>query len=272
MSIRIRYSCPHCNRRIVHHPELAGQLVICSACKGEFYEPTDPLPGKPAERALQPLPNEPRRLRVPEGSNPKHDLAVLAPRDASDLRTITEIIEAVLLDDNPPLPIPRSKGQPSALREETVQDLGKSSPSPAAPVAGVRLPPTRPGAASHLAGPSVHPLVPASVAPPAAIPAARPVAKPAIPIPVSPKPTADRPLAGVSVKQMAEELRHRGLGVALVTCDMNPLRNFEMVFSDNMTREDALAILRKYLDTLREVKSTEKPTLLKRMWQKGDHD
>ena len=40
MSIRIRYSCPHCNRRILHHPQLAGHLVICSACKGEFYEPT----------------------------------------------------------------------------------------------------------------------------------------------------------------------------------------------------------------------------------------
>ena len=56
MSLRIRYSCPYCNRRIVHHAALAGQLVICSACKGEFYEPTDPLPGKPAERALLPEP------------------------------------------------------------------------------------------------------------------------------------------------------------------------------------------------------------------------
>src|SRR6188768_2276669 len=107
MSIRIRYTCPHCNRRIVHHPELAGHLVICSACKGEFYEPTDPLPGKPAEQAMQPMAEAPRRLRVPEGSNPRHDLAVLARRDASDLRTITEIVEAVLLDDNPPLPVPQ---------------------------------------------------------------------------------------------------------------------------------------------------------------------
>jgi hypothetical protein len=69
---------------------------------------------------------------------------------------------------------------------------------------------------------------------------------------------------------MTDEIRRRGLGVALITCDMSPMRNFELAFSDNMTRDDALAMLRKYLDTLREVKSTEKPGLLKRMWKKSD--
>jgi len=239
MSIRIRYACPHCNRRIVHHPELAGQLVICSACKGEFYEPTDPLPGKPAEEALQPRPEAPRRLRVPEGSNPRHDLALLARRDASDMRTITEIVEAVLLDDGPPLPVP------------------------AAPQA------------TGLAGPKVQPLVP-TMAPPATVapkpPASRPIPKPAVPVSSPSKSAPDRPLAEMSVKQMTEELRRRGLGVALITCEMNPMRNFELGFSDNMTRDDALAILRKYLDTLREVKPTEKPGLLKRMWQKGERE
>jgi hypothetical protein len=57
------------------------------------------------------------------------------------------------------------------------------------------------------------------------------------------------------------------LGVALITCEMNPLREFELTFSENMTRDDALAILRKYLDALRDVKPAEKSGLLKRMWK-----
>src|SRR4051812_5357111 len=141
MSIRIRYACPHCNRRIVHHPELAGQLVICSACKGEFYEPTDPLPGKPAEQALPALPETPRRLRVPEGRDPKHDLAVLSRRDAHDMRTITEIVEAVLLDDNPPGVGLHNSDPVSSHAEDTINDFGyaglsgseKPRPGPAAP-------------------------------------------------------------------------------------------------------------------------------------------
>lgn len=294
MSIRIRYACPHCNRRIVHHPELAGHLVICSACKGEFYEPTDPLPGKPAEQALQPMPQEPRRLRVPEGSNPKHDLALLARRDASDLRTITEIVEAVLLDDNPPLPA--TPGKPAPRADETIHDFGYVSPGEpeqdrAAPAIPAWQPPSKPrtpgrpdpvppaksqpASAAGLAGPAMHPLVPTRRAPPTAVttpPGSRSIPKPAVPVSSSNKPTPDRPLAGLSVKQMTEELRRRGLGVALVTCDMNPLRNFELAFSDNMTRDDALAILRKYLDSLREVKSTEKPGLIKRMWKKGERE
>jgi hypothetical protein len=303
MSIRIRYACPHCNRRIVHHPELAGHLVICSACKGEFYEPTDPLPGKPAEQALAPMPETPRRLRVPEGNNPRHDLALLARRDASDLRTITEIVEAVLLDDHPPLPVPKDGNPPAPAVEETIHDFGYSSldesgkdrPKPAIPS---WEPPSKPkagsspgradlseptrsqvspasGAATTLGGPAVHPLVPtmgvpAAVAP--TTPASRSAPKPAVPVASASKPAPDRPLAGLSVKQMTEELRRRGLGIALVTCDMNPMRNFELGFSDNMTREDALALLRKYLETLREVKSTEKPGLLKRMWKKGQDE
>ena len=313
MSIRIRYACPHCNRRIVHHPELAGQLVICSACKGEFYEPTDPLPGKPAEQALQPMAEAPRRLRVPEGSNPRHDLAVLARRDASDLRSITEIVEAVLLDDNPPLPVPGPAGNsPSVRAEETIHDFGyisldepvKDSAAPAIPS---WQPPSKPRAfqppgnspgrpdavdppqsppthaprtpavqpSTGLGGPTVHPLVPTMGVPSSVVsapPAARSIPKPAVPVSTSNKSSPDRPLAGLSVKQMTEELRRRGLGVALITCDMSPMRNFELGFSDNMTRDDALAILRKYLDTLREVKSTEKPGLLKRMWKKGERE
>jgi hypothetical protein len=301
MSIRIRYACPHCKRRIVHHPELAGHLVICSACKGEFYEPTDPLPGKPAEEALQAMPEAPRRLRVPEGSNPKHDLALLSRRDASDLRTITEIVEAVLLDDNPPAP-----QTPPA--NETIQDFGylaldEPEQDRAAPAIPSWQPPARPRAfqppgnapkpdqastarrqnaagpatpqAASLSGPAVHPLVPTRAASAKVVstpPVSRSIPKPAVPVSSSSKPAADRPLAGMTVKQMTEELRRRGLGVALITCDVNPLRNFELGFSDNMTRDDALAILRKYLETLREVRSTEKPGLLKRMWQKDERE
>jgi hypothetical protein len=167
MSIRIRYSCPHCNRRIVHHPELAGHLVICSSCKGEFYEPTDPLPGKPAERALQPLPQEPRRLRVPEGINSRHDLALLARRDASDMRTITEIVEAVLLDDSLPLPAPASGHKPApAVGEETMPDFEYSSEEPgkgsAKPAIPSRQTPAKPTNPTALGGPVVQPLVPAA--------------------------------------------------------------------------------------------------------------
>jgi hypothetical protein len=50
------------------------------------------------------------------------------------------------------------------------------------------------------------------------------------------------------------------------------MRNFELVFSDNMTRDDALALLRKYLDTLREGKPADQSGLLKRMWKKSDRE
>jgi hypothetical protein len=51
MNVKIRYKCPYCGRSIEHNPAYAGSLVVCSACKGEFYEPTDPLPGRAAEKA-----------------------------------------------------------------------------------------------------------------------------------------------------------------------------------------------------------------------------
>lgn len=299
MTLRIRYTCPHCKRRIVHHPELAGQLVICSACKGEFYEPTDPLPGKPAEQALQAISGAARHLRVPEGNDPKHDLAVLARRDASDLRTITEIVEAILLDDAPPKQVPPTDSKPSPAVEETIQDFGyislsnqeDDSPKPAipswepptkprgsGPSSEARRPTPKTGAnrasVTSLAGPPVRPLVPSSAAAPASVvstpQSSRSVPKPGLPVSGPPKVTSERPLAGISVKQMTEELRRRGLGVALVTCDIGPMRNFELAFSDNMTREDAVALLRNYLDTLRTAKPNEKSGLLKRMWKKDE--
>jgi hypothetical protein len=257
------------------------------------------------------MPETPRRLRVPEGSNPRHDLALLARRDASDMRTITEIVEAVLLDDHPPLPVPGAAGNSPVRAEETIHDFGYSADDPAqgraAPAIPSWQPPSKPRAlqppsssparpdagdqakspqthaagtpaaqpSTGLGGAPVHPLVPTMGLPSSVVstpPAARSIPKPAVPVSTANKPVPDRPLAGLSVKQMTEELRRRGLGVALVTCDMSPMRNFELGFSDNMTRDDALAILRKYLDTLREVKSTEKPSLLKRMWKKGDRE
>lgn len=51
MNVKIRYKCPYCSRSIEHNPAYAGELVTCSACQGEFYEPTDPLPGRTAEKA-----------------------------------------------------------------------------------------------------------------------------------------------------------------------------------------------------------------------------
>jgi hypothetical protein len=308
MSLRIRYSCPHCGRRILHHPELAGHLVICSACKGEFYEPTDPLPGKPAEKALEPM-ERPRRLRVPEGDNPRHDLAVLSRQGAGDMRTITEIVEAVLLDDDPPLPTPAPAGQSEPAPEnvsETMHDFGyqlsgeekpaaapaipswrssasqrkpsdsdaakaaasDAAPKPAAPAA--RQAPAGPS----LAGPAVRPLVPPSNVVPTAVvaspPTQRSIPKPAVPGAAPVKPTPGAELSRLSIKQMVEELRRRGLGVALVTCDMSPMRNFELAFSDNMTRDDALALVRRYLDTLREPKTPDAGGLLKRKWRKGE--
>jgi hypothetical protein len=300
MSIRIRYSCPHCSRRIVHHAELAGQLVICSACKGEFYEPTDPLPGRPAEKALTPRAEETRRLRVPEGSNPKHDLAVLSRRDTNDFRSITELVEAVLLDDDPPLPALESQ---SSIGEETVNDFGYQKPggrsprpqlppsagpppsltppaqpapmTPPGPRAPLARPAGNPAGPNNLPGPTMRPLVPpSSFIPMAASPnpqASRSTPKPSVPTAATNRPVPAPGLAGVSIKQMVDELRRRGLGVTLITCDMAPMRNLELAFSENMTREDALALLRKYLDSLRDPNA--KPAeqgLLKRMWKKSD--
>lgn len=45
------YRCPYCSALIEHKPELAGDRVQCSSCKGEYFEPTDPLPGVKPEKA-----------------------------------------------------------------------------------------------------------------------------------------------------------------------------------------------------------------------------
>ncbi len=47
----VKYHCPYCNVFIEHQPELAGERVKCSKCQGEYFEPTDPLPGKLPEKA-----------------------------------------------------------------------------------------------------------------------------------------------------------------------------------------------------------------------------
>lgn len=47
----LKYHCPYCRVSIDHRPELAGERVVCSACKGAYYEPTDPLPGILPEKA-----------------------------------------------------------------------------------------------------------------------------------------------------------------------------------------------------------------------------
>jgi len=49
--VPIKYRCPYCDVLIEHKPELAGERVACSKCKGEYYEPTDPLPGRRPEKA-----------------------------------------------------------------------------------------------------------------------------------------------------------------------------------------------------------------------------
>jgi hypothetical protein len=280
MTMRIRYACPYCERRITHHPELAGQLVICSACKGEFYEPTDPLPGKAAEKALKPLKGEKRRLRVPVGMDQKHDLAVLSPGGSSDHRSIEEIVEAVLLDGGA-APDAGSVSEtlvdfdPVAMEEETIPKLapGRSKPK------GGKLP-----AAPKLAGPAVPSLMPPTAASPGSpppdftspVPAFRPPQKQSGGTPAAPKgtktPIVSTNLTGVSTQQMVEELRRRGLGVAMVTCEMAPMRNLQVAFSDNMTRDDAMALLRKFLDSHRggEEKQPARSGVLKRLWKSED--
>jgi len=47
----IKYHCPYCDVIIEHKPALAGERVACSKCKGEYYEPTDPLPGRRPQKA-----------------------------------------------------------------------------------------------------------------------------------------------------------------------------------------------------------------------------
>jgi hypothetical protein len=296
MSVRIRYACPHCNRRIAHHPELGGQLVICSACKGEFYEPTDPLPGKPAEKALQPLPTAPRRLRVPIDMNPKYDLAVLSRHGSSDHRSIEELVEAVMLNGDPsptegsdstegdfvkfePLDTPR----PSAATTPAARPASTPPRSPA---------PLAPTAASKLAGPPVRSLLTPTTPKPANPPPAPPQgafktsptgaspspsgAPMALPVgaghSTTPRPVPAPGLSGVSPQQMVEELRRRGLGAVLVTCEMAPARNLSLAHSDNMTADDAATLLRQYLGS--QGGPQEKPAsrggLLQRIWKSDE--
>lgn len=281
MSVRIRYSCPHCNRRILHHPELAGQLVICSACKGEFYEPTDPLPGKAAEEALQPAPLAQRTLRVPEGNNPKHDLAILSRRDANDNRSILEIVEAVLLDDE--LPLPATDGAEGKTESPRLAPMNPSWEPPSKPQSNLPTLPARPAAPAvpgkppspaaivrnqALGGPQ-SPRIPSLSGP--AVPEFRPTPKPAAPGTGLSKPIPAAGLAGVSIKQMIDELRRRGLGASLITCELGPIRNLELAFSDNMTSDDALSLLRRYLQTVEQpTKPPEPAGLLKRLWKKEE--
>lgn len=75
-------------------------------------------------------------------------------------------------------------------------------------------------------------------------------------------------LAGATPQQMLEELRRRGLGAALLTCEMAPMRKLELTFSDNMTQDDALVLMRTYLESLRDPneKPANRPGLFKRLW------
>ncbi len=54
-----RYHCPYCDAWIDHKPEWSGDRVACSKCHGEYFEPTDLVPGVRPEKAppLEPTPS-----------------------------------------------------------------------------------------------------------------------------------------------------------------------------------------------------------------------
>jgi hypothetical protein len=60
----VKYHCPYCDTLIDHQPSLAGERVACSKCKGEYYEPTDPLPGRRPQKA-EPITDSHRAMAVP---------------------------------------------------------------------------------------------------------------------------------------------------------------------------------------------------------------
>lgn len=259
MTVRIRYSCPHCERRIEHNAALAGQLVVCSACKGEFYEPTDPLPGKSAEKALKPKPEEPRTIRFPAGTpGIDNQLAILSPQGSSGMQSIEQIVEAVLLGNGTTKPA----SAPMAA-------LTSGAKPASAPFGAAATVPKTPAPAPGSITPSTKPSVPAALPPSAARPASRPAPQtpPQKPAAVHKAPIPVEGLAGVSAKQMIDELRRRGLFAVLLTAEAGNATRTTLIHSENMTDEDATSLVTKYVVSLQpEDKKPMKSGIMGRMF------
>ena len=210
MTTPIKYACPHCGRRIATKPELAGQSVTCSACGGVFIEPTDPLPGKTAEKKPPPL---------PEGIDPTRDysLALLSNPDGSGMQTMQGLYEARVIPENPApstsFAWPPGKGEPPRPPQTAT-----SNPKP----------------------PSTK------QSPPALIPALPPVSHakaPTLPL-KSPIPAAG--LAGISPQQMIDELGRRGLVGVLLLYDFSEEDSAQMLHTQHLNPAQAFAMVTEF--------------------------
>ncbi len=75
---------------IDHRPELAGDRVACSSCHGEYFEPTDPLPGVLPEKVPS---------FEPENVRPSAPTVVAAP--VSNQTVLNQVVSSQPIPDQP---------------------------------------------------------------------------------------------------------------------------------------------------------------------------
>lgn len=271
MSYTVKYACPHCSRRIQHKSEFAGQTVICSACGGKFIEPTDPLPGKDAERNPSPLPDQP-----PEAYQSRdYSLALMSPAAGSGMQTMSEVFKAQVIDDKP---------QPKPVAKQDAYAWPPSMSPPAAP------PTQAPQANSQPNRPAATPQMPPASSTPSAIPYAN---RPGTPLPSAPKATAASRanpgqssigkapipvagLAGITPQQMLDELGRRGLVCVLLVHDYSEEDSAQLRHTQHLNSTQAVSLLTEYLLKLQQSGTTEEGkagmlAAMKRLWS-GDED
>jgi hypothetical protein len=71
-----------------HKPNLAGERVTCSKCGGQYFEPTDPLPGVRPQIA-PPIAGEVQQ-HAPVSASPQQRAAPAPPTHAADATDKTE--------------------------------------------------------------------------------------------------------------------------------------------------------------------------------------
>ena len=276
MTFTVKYACPHCGRRIPHRAELAGQGVTCSACGGTFIEPTDPQPGKEAERMPKPLPEK------VESAHPAHDysLALMSNAPGSGMQTMQEVFDAQVIDDKPPMP------QPAAKKEAFAWPPSMSPPT--APPANVPPPVQQPSQQPKQQQParSAQPSPPASNA----IPYAN---RPGTQLPAAPKvqptthanssqsaigkaPIPVAGLAGITPQQMLDELGRRGLVCVLLVHDYSEDDSAQIKHTQHLNTTQAVSTLAEFLLKIHQSGSSEEGkagmlAAVKRLWS-GDED
>jgi len=242
---------------------MAGDIVACSSCGGEYYEPTDPLPGVRPEKAPPPVPkptalssppamqpNPPNPLQPPNPMAPANPAAQAPPGQPahgnasslsdddfdSMLQTLSGeagLPSSTAAGATPPPGAPSGMppGAPPGMPPHTATGMPPHAPPGMPPNASTGMPPSAP--------PGMPPNT-ATATPPGTASGLQPVdAAAAVPSPPA------QPAASAEPTDMVAALESRGLRAILVSWP--PARPYQanMAFSVDLTREGANDMLLK---------------------------